>query len=58
MEGMGLKFTPPVVRHLLVPLSMFGCMAGALLGLIASPNSPNGGSGIVCDGVLLPAVVI
>ena len=43
MEGMGLKFTPVVVRHLLGPLSMFGPMAGTF-GLIASPNSPNRGS--------------
>ena len=28
MEGMGLKFIPVVVRHLLGPLSMFGPMAG------------------------------
>ena len=28
MEIMGLKFTPVVVRHLLVPLGMFGPMAG------------------------------
>ena len=28
MEGMGLKFTPAVARHLLDPLSMFGLMAG------------------------------
>ena len=27
MEGMGLKLTPVVVRHLLGPLSMFGPMA-------------------------------
>ena len=37
MEGMGLKFTPVVVRHLLRPLSMYEVIA-ALLGLIASPN--------------------
>ena len=42
MEGMGLELTPVVTRHLLRPLSMFGPML-ALLGLIASPNSPNGG---------------
>ena len=42
MEGMGLELTPVVTRHLLCPLSMFGPML-ALLGLIASPNSPNGG---------------
>ena len=28
MDRMDLKFTPPVVRRLLVPLNMFGCMAG------------------------------
>ena len=28
MEGMGLKFTPMVVKHLLGPLSMFGPGAG------------------------------
>ena len=28
MEGIGLKFAPVIVRHLLVPLSMFGPMAG------------------------------
>ena len=39
MEGMGLKFTPVVVRHLLGPLSMFGIWQ-VPLGLIASPNSP------------------
>ena len=27
MEGMGLKVTPVVMRHLLHPLSMFGPMA-------------------------------
>ena len=27
MEGMGLKFTPVIVGHLLGPLSMFGPMA-------------------------------
>ena len=32
MEGMGLKFTPVVVRHLLGPLSMFGPMFGAMAG--------------------------
>ena len=41
MEGMGLKFTP--VRGLLGHLSMFGPIWLALLGLIASPNSPNEG---------------
>ena len=38
----GLKLTLVVVRCLLGPLGMFGPMP-ALLGLIASPNSPNGG---------------
>ena len=28
MEGMGLKLTPIVVRYVLVPLGMFGFMAG------------------------------
>ena len=28
MEGIDLKFTPVIVRHLLGPLSMFGSMAG------------------------------
>ena len=42
MEGMGLKFTPMIVGCLLGPLSMFGPML-ALIGLIASPNSPNKG---------------
>ena len=28
MEGMDLKFTRVVVRHLLVPLSIFGPMGG------------------------------
>ena len=42
MEGMGLTFTPVVVRHLLGPLSMFGIWL-VPLGLIASPNSPYGG---------------
>ena len=28
MEGMGLKLTPVLVRHLLGPLSMFGPMTG------------------------------
>ena len=42
MENMGLKFTPVVVRCLLGPLCMLGPIAG-ILGLIASPNSPNGG---------------
>ena len=31
MEGMSLKFTPVVVRHLLGSLSMFGSMAGTSL---------------------------
>ena len=43
MEGMGLKFAPVIVRHLLVPLSMFGPMAGtswthSYIVLINSPN--------------------
>ena len=42
MEGMILKFTPMMARHVLGHLSMFGPMV-ALLGLIASPNSPNRG---------------
>ena len=42
MEGMILKFTPVMARHVLGHLSMFEPMV-ALLGLIASPNSPNGG---------------
>ena len=40
MEGMGLKFIPVVVRHLLGPLSMTGPKL-AFLGLIVIPNSPN-----------------
>ena len=40
MEGMGLEFTPVVRRHLLGHLRMFVPWL-ALLGLIASPNSPN-----------------
>ena len=42
MEGMGLKFTPVVVRHLLGPLSFLGIWQ-ALHGLIASPNGPDEG---------------
>ena len=42
MEGMDLKFIPVIMRRLLGSLSMLGPMV-ALLGLIASPNSPNGG---------------
>ena len=38
MEGVGLKFTPVVVRGLLDPLCMLGPITG-ILGLIASPNS-------------------
>ena len=34
MEGIGLKYTPVVVRHLLGPLNMFGLMADT-----SSPNS-------------------
>ena len=37
---MGLKFTPVVVRCLLGSLSVLGLWL-ALLGLIASPNTPN-----------------
>ena len=33
MEGIGLKYTPVVVRHLLGPLNMFGLMADT-----SSPN--------------------
>ena len=40
IEGMGLKFTPVIGRHLLRHLSRFGPMAGTS-GTIASPNSPN-----------------
>ena len=40
MEGMGLKFTPVMGRHRLAHLSILGLWL-ALLGLIASPNSPN-----------------
>ena len=42
MEDMGLKFTPVIWRCLLRHSSMFRPMAGTI-GLIASPNSPNGG---------------
>ena len=28
MEGMGLRFIPMVVRHLIVPLNMFDSMVG------------------------------
>ena len=49
MEGMGLKFTPVIGRRLLRYSSMFGPMWLALLGPIASPNSPNGGFGTVWD---------
>ena len=42
MEGMCLKFTPVLVRHLLGHLSMFGPTAGTSWTHIASPNSPNG----------------
>ena len=41
--GMGLKFVPVVVRHLLGSLSVFGPIWLALLGFIASSNSLNGG---------------
>ena len=49
MEGMGLKFTLVVVRHLLGPLSIIEPVAGTL-GLIASQNNPDEGF------ILLPAV--
>ena len=42
MEAMGLKLILVAVRHLLGPISMFGLWL-ALLGLIASSNSPNRG---------------
>ena len=42
MEGMGLKFTRLIVRHLLGPYACLGPLL-APLGLIASPNSTNGG---------------
>ena len=42
MEGMDLKFTPVVARRLLGPQACLGLWL-ALLGLIVSPNSPNGG---------------
>ena len=41
MEGMGLKFTPGMGRRLLRHSSVLGLLL-ALLGLIASPNSPYG----------------
>ena len=41
MEGMGLKFTPVVVRHLLGLLSMFGPTWTQ-----ASPNTSNGRLGV------------
>ena len=41
MEGMGLIFTPVLVRCLLGPLGLLGLWL-ALLGLIKSPNSPIG----------------
>ena len=42
MEDMSLKFNPVIGRRLLQHSTMFGlCLA--LLGGIASPNSPNGG---------------
>ena len=40
MEGMGLKFTPLLVRLFLGPPGLSGGLA--LLGLIAIVNSPNG----------------
>ena len=42
MEGMNLKFTPVIVRHLLGPLACLGLWL-APLGLIASLNNPNRG---------------
>ena len=44
-EGMGLKFIPVIVRHLLGPLRMFGPLAGTSWThmYVASPNSSNGG---------------
>ena len=41
MGGMGLIFTPVLVRHLLGPLGLSGRLglSLALLGLIATPNS-------------------
>ena len=41
MEGMGLKFTAVVVRCLLGPLNEFGPIWLAVLGSIASQNTPN-----------------
>ena len=43
MEGMGLKFMSVVVRRLFGPLSVFRSIRLAVLGFIASLNSPNGG---------------
>ena len=42
MKVIGLNFNPVGVTRLLGPLSMFGPRP-ALLGLITSQNSPNGG---------------
>ena len=42
MEGIGLKFVPEIVSHLLAPLSMLRLWL-ALLGLMVSANTPNGG---------------
>ena len=42
MEGMGLKFATVIERHLLDHLTCLGLWL-VFLGLIASPNSPNGG---------------
>ena len=40
MEGMGLIFTPMLVRHLIGPLGLSGPITIALLGLIGVPNNP------------------
>ena len=42
-----MEFVPVIVRRLLGPLSIFGPIVWwALLGLIASLNTPNGGAAI------------
>ena len=43
MEGMGLKFTPVVLRPSLRLSKHVWAYGLALLGLIASPNAPNEG---------------
>ena len=44
MEGMGVKFTPGMGRHLLIPFKhVWTYVWLALLGAMASPNSLNGG---------------